>query len=218
MAEQSKPSILFLDEIDSLMRSRSSQEDEATRRIKNEFLTKMDQLTSAHVFIIACTNRPWDLDSAFVRRFEKKLYIPLPCVDTRRKIFQYYFEGSEECLEFNSEIFDTLATKTHGLSGADLVHLIQEAGMKPIRELQEAMFFEFEESKSLWIPSEESNIHAIPMSIFKIPPGHIVKPRKLTQVRVLRSSIKLSDNRLDRHYREHHFFYAHDKPFRYGQV
>lgn len=198
-AEQSKPSIIFLDEIDSLMRKRTSQEEETTRRIKNEFLTKIDSLNPSttdnpSVFIIASTNRPWDLDSAFLRRFEKKIYIPLPSKQIRQKLFEQSFQNNSDAHGFTDDSYSMFAEKTEGYSGADIVHIVKDAGMKPIRELQRAQYFVPIHSLSVveedsiahhvntWAPSHKEDALAMQMNVFEIPQGGTVIPRKLIEV------------------------------------
>jgi vacuolar protein-sorting-associated protein 4 len=74
--------VIFIDEIDSICRKRSSREEEYTRRIKTELLRQMEgadnQKRTEKIFVLCATNCPWELDSAFLRRFQKRIYIPLP--------------------------------------------------------------------------------------------------------------------------------------------
>lgn len=74
--------VIFIDEIDSICRQRSSREEEHTRRVKTELLKQMEGAdnsgTSDKIFLLCATNCPWELDSAFLRRFQKRIYIPLP--------------------------------------------------------------------------------------------------------------------------------------------
>lgn len=82
MARCNKPSIIFIDEIDSIISKRSdSGEHEASRWLKTEILIQMDGINSdlnEDIFIIAATNNPWDLDFSFLRRIEKRILVNLP--------------------------------------------------------------------------------------------------------------------------------------------
>jgi len=90
MARKSKPAVIFIDEIDSLMSSRSEGENEATRRIKTEFLVQMqgDGKEDEGILVLGATNIPWDLDPAVRRRFQKKIYICLPEEGARYIMFK----------------------------------------------------------------------------------------------------------------------------------
>ena len=81
---------------------------------------------------MAATNRPWDLDSAFLRRFERKIYTPLPDLDSREAIFNYHTRGIEKAEGVD---FRELAEITDGYSGSDIAIVCREVIMRPIREL-----------------------------------------------------------------------------------
>lgn len=90
LARYHAPSTIFLDEIDSILTSRSgagdaSTEHEASRRMKTELLIQMDGVTAVNssVFVMAASNLPWDLDVALLRRLEKRLMIGLPELEAR---------------------------------------------------------------------------------------------------------------------------------------
>ena len=85
LARYHEPSTVFMDEIDSIMSHRGGGdggggEHEGSRRMKTELLIQMDGLASglAHVFVLAASNLPWDLDPALLRRLEKRVLVPLP--------------------------------------------------------------------------------------------------------------------------------------------
>ena len=85
------PSIIFIDEIDSILTSRSENENEASRRLKTEFLVQMDGLTTTEsdsVLCIGATNLPKELDKAALRRFPKKIYVGPPDFEARKNMLK----------------------------------------------------------------------------------------------------------------------------------
>lgn len=89
MALENKPAIIFIDEIDAICSKRSDEETESMRRIKNEFLIQMQNIhDTGGVLVLAATNRPYDLDAALRRRFDKRIYIPLPDTLARERIIK----------------------------------------------------------------------------------------------------------------------------------
>ncbi|EGR30493.1 hypothetical protein IMG5_130850 [Ichthyophthirius multifiliis] len=85
IAREKKPSIIFIDEIDSMTGSRSDGENDATRRVKTEFLCQMQGVGNddTGILVLGATNIPWGLDPAIRRRFEKRIMIPLPEKEAR---------------------------------------------------------------------------------------------------------------------------------------
>ena len=85
MARAERPSIIFIDEIDSIAGERSSDENEVSRRVKTDFLMQMQGVGNdcQDVLVLGATNLPWALDPAVRRRFEKRVYIPLPDIKGR---------------------------------------------------------------------------------------------------------------------------------------
>ena len=90
IAREEAPSILLIDEMDSLGRKRTGKESETERRIKTEFLKQMDLIKNIpeSVSVFATTNMPWELDIAALRRFERKILVPMPDRETRKKIIK----------------------------------------------------------------------------------------------------------------------------------
>lgn len=134
LAKEKQPSIVFIDEVDSLTQSRGG-EHEASRRVKTQLLTSMDGVTGSgkdRVVVIGATNVPWEIDAAFRRRFERRIQVPLPDFDARNAIFKISTKGVEMD---DSVDFKQLGMQSEGYSGADIALVSREAIMMPIREL-----------------------------------------------------------------------------------
>ncbi|XP_052117318.1 uncharacterized protein LOC107488294 isoform X3 [Arachis duranensis] len=121
LAAKVSPTIIFVDEVDSMLGQRSRVgEHEAMRKIKNEFMTHWDGLMTKpgeRILVLAATNRPFDLDEAIIRRFERRIMVGLPSVENREKILKTLLakEKVDEDLDLKE-----LATMTEGYSGSDL--------------------------------------------------------------------------------------------------
>ncbi|KAL3818004.1 hypothetical protein ACJIZ3_003909 [Penstemon smallii] len=136
LAAKVSPTIVFVDEVDSMLGQRTrAGEHEAMRKIKNEFMTSWDGLLTKpgeRILVLAATNRPFDLDEAIIRRFERRIMVGLPSVENREKILRTLLskEKVDEGLNFLE-----LATMTEGYSGSDLKNLCVTAAYRPVREL-----------------------------------------------------------------------------------
>ncbi|XP_050386651.1 uncharacterized protein LOC126802969 [Argentina anserina] len=138
VAASRQPSVIFMDEIDSIMSTRQANENDASRRLKSEFLIQFDGVTSNPndlVIVIGATNKPQELDDAVLRRLVKRVYIPLPDVTARRLLLSHKLKG--QAFSLPSGDLERLARDTEGYSGSDLQALCEEAAMMPIRELGE---------------------------------------------------------------------------------
>ncbi|XP_058466550.1 spastin isoform X1 [Malaya genurostris] len=137
VAREMQPSIIFIDEVDSLLSERSTGEHEATRRLKTEFLVQFDGLPANSetdkIIVMAATNRPQELDEAALRRFPKRVYVMLPDLDTRVVLLEKLLEKQGSPL--GSADLKRLAVLTDGYSGSDLTALAKDAALEPIREL-----------------------------------------------------------------------------------
>ncbi|AET40892.1 putative AAA family ATPase YTA6 Ecym_7036 [Eremothecium cymbalariae DBVPG len=145
LANKLSPSIIFIDEIDSLLTARSDNENESSRRIKTELFIQWSNLTSGatkentefqqakRVLVLAATNLPWAIDEAAIRRFSRRLYIPLPEYETR--LYHLKKLMSLQKNDLSEEDFNIIANNTEGYSGSDITALAKEAAMEPIREL-----------------------------------------------------------------------------------
>lgn len=133
--------IIFIDEVDSLCGSRSEGESDSARRIKTEFLVQMDGVgkNSGNVLVLGATNVPWELDAAIRRRFEKRVYIPLPDKEARTYMVKLHLGDTPNTL--TEQDFDRLGEITTGASGSDIKVLVKEALMQPLRTCQKAQQF-----------------------------------------------------------------------------
>jgi len=141
MAREEKPSIIFIDEVDSLTSSRSDNESEAARRIKTEFLVQMQGVGNDNdgILVLGATNIPWVLDSAIRRRFEKRIYIPLPEAHARTYMFKLHMGNTPS--DVTEDDYKDLGQRTEGYSGSDISIVVRDALMQPVRKVQTATHF-----------------------------------------------------------------------------
>eukprot|EP00240_Pyramimonas_obovata_P001567 CAMPEP_0118922068 /NCGR_PEP_ID=MMETSP1169-20130426/1128_1 /TAXON_ID=36882 /ORGANISM="Pyramimonas obovata, Strain CCMP722" /LENGTH=436 /DNA_ID=CAMNT_0006862887 /DNA_START=116 /DNA_END=1426 /DNA_ORIENTATION=+ len=142
MARESAPSIIFIDELDSLCSSRGEGESEAARRIKTEFLVQMQGVgneSNGQVLVLGATNMPYSLDQAVRRRFDKRIYIPLPEDNARAHMFKVHLGDTPSSL--TEEDYRYLGAKTAGFSGSDVATMVKDVLFEPVRKTQEATHF-----------------------------------------------------------------------------
>ncbi len=126
-ARSLKPCVLFFDEVDALGASRSDMRHSAGRNVINQFLAELDgvEYNNEGVLVLAATNAPWHLDSAFRRpgRFDRIIFVPPPDAAAREAILKLKLKG-KPVSELN---YSTLVKKTGDFSGADLEAIIDRA-------------------------------------------------------------------------------------------
>ena len=136
VARVHQPSVVFIDEIDSVLSARSDNEHESSRRIKTEFLIQLDGASTVgeeRILVVGATNRPSDLDEAARRRLVKRLYVPLPETFARVQIVKNLLSTQNQILCESD--YKKIGDLTGGYSGADMATLCKEAAMGPIRSL-----------------------------------------------------------------------------------
>ena len=124
----------FIDEIDSFLSRRKSDEDESSRKIKNEFLVQLDGVgnkTNGRVQVIGATNFPQELDDAARRRFEERFYIPMPDRHGREALLRNVLSKNSHTL--TDKNFEKLSRDTEGYSGADMKTLCKKAAHVPFQ-------------------------------------------------------------------------------------
>ncbi|CAH2258743.1 jg5415 [Pararge aegeria aegeria] len=136
MASYYAPSIIFIDEVETLAAERGAGEHEASRRLKSQLLTELDGITQRDgiVFLLVNSNMPWEIDPAMLRRLEKRIYIPLPDFKTREELFETFLNSKN--IELVPKVnFQELAAKTEGYSGSDVKLVCKEALMSSVRKM-----------------------------------------------------------------------------------
>jgi vacuolar protein-sorting-associated protein 4 len=156
MARKEKPSIIFIDEVDSLCTSRDNASSSDGNRIQNEFLTQMDGVGTSQsgVLVLAATNLPWTLDAAIMRRLEKQVYIPLPDYEARL----HYFKK-----EFSFSGTGKLAKLTDGYSLADLARILKQTKMHLLTKVETSTHFK--KNNDVYIPCSPGDPDAIQRDI-----------------------------------------------------
>jgi vacuolar protein-sorting-associated protein 4 len=156
-SNEGKPAIVFVDELDSLM-GQHTNEVGGEIRVRNQFLKEMDGVMdkgkALHVYVIGATNKPWDLDWAFIRRFQKRILVPLPDHPTRLMMLKLY--TSNLTIEQAVDLHE-LARLSEGFSGSDIRDVCQSAQLKLIGEF-------FETGRAM---DKEAKPRAITMSDFR---------------------------------------------------
>ncbi|CAG8574283.1 1574_t:CDS:2 [Cetraspora pellucida] len=168
MARKNKPAVIFIDEIDSLCGQRAEGENEPSRRIKTEFLVQMNGVghDDTGILVLAATNIPWELDMAIRRRFEKRIYIPLPDYHARAKLFELNV-GNTECNFYTEDEQGNPVRydKEKVFLELNISIVVRDALMSPIRKVQAATHFRWtDEKKAYLVPCSPGAPGAIEMT------------------------------------------------------
>jgi SpoVK/Ycf46/Vps4 family AAA+-type ATPase len=133
--DDAKSVIVFIDELDSILGSRSNEVGGEVR-VRNQFLKEMDGIAdkgrNLHLYIIGATNKPWSLDWPFLRRFQKRIYVPLPDIRARMQMLKQYTAP----LKMDTGLkLEDLAKMTEGYSGSDMRDICQAVQLRVVSEL-----------------------------------------------------------------------------------
>ncbi len=135
LEKDAKSVIIFIDELDSILGSRSNEVGGEVR-VRNQFLKEMDGIADKgkhlHLYVIGATNKPWALDWPFLRRFQKRIYVPLPDVRARIQMMTQYTTPLKTDPELSIE---NLARMTEGYSGSDIRDICQSVQLRVVGEL-----------------------------------------------------------------------------------
>ncbi|EZQ07057.1 MULTISPECIES: AAA family ATPase [Acidianus] len=135
LARKMSPSIIFIDEIDSIAISREQRQNVGTGLIQ-KMLVEMDGFKSQQNFtlVVGSTNRPWDLDEAIINRFDYRIYVPLPDANAREGIFRHEIEGRGFTTEAD---YKELAENSEGYTGREISYVCKKAIMYMIRRVND---------------------------------------------------------------------------------
>lgn len=210
-AEENAPSIIFIDEIDSIAPKREEVTGEEERRIVAQLLSLMDGLNSrGKVVVIGATNRPNSIDEALRRpgRFDREIEIGIPDRNGRHEILLIHTRGMPLVDDVD---LDWLSDKTHGYSGADLSALTKEAAMAALRRVLPDVDLEAEE-----IPREVLNRISVTQDDFKSALRDM-QPSTMREVLIEKPNVKWEDiGALDSAKQE--LKEAVEWPLKYGKV
>lgn len=137
IARQVQPSIIFLDEVDSLLIARKDNSGhEASRRVLTQLLAEMDGFgsSSQRVLVLAATNRPNELDDAALRRFSRRVYVRMPDVAGRYELLRKLLTRDTPHSLSDADV-RRIASLTEGYSASDLKELAKESALQPVREI-----------------------------------------------------------------------------------
>lgn len=168
--ETGQPSIIFIDEIDSILASRGKENaSESAEQIKTEFLTQMDGIgvDNRKLLVLGATNYPWAIDDAARRRLPKTILIPLPDAEAKLQQLQKLKEVPNEL--HDADLKWVADCKTHLFSGSNITTLINEVNMNPIRKLDIARQFYIDNNGKFNACKTFPNCPYCPYNLLKTP-------------------------------------------------
>ncbi|XP_068709902.1 fidgetin-like protein 1 isoform X2 [Montipora foliosa] len=160
------PAVIFIDEIDSLLSQRTDGENDASRRIKTEFLVQLDGATTSsddRLLVVGATNRPQEIDEAARRRLVKRLYIPLPDACAREQIITSLL--SQQKYSLSKQDLMSIVQHTQGYSGSDMANLCREAALGPIRSIVNIQYIEADQVRPIVFKDFEAALHQVRASV-----------------------------------------------------
>lgn len=172
-AEQRKPALIFLDDIEVF----SVSKDDVEKRITSEFLRQLERLkvtSSSDVLVVGMTNKPWKLDSSTLQWFHHRIEMSLPDEDNRCKIFKTQLDHAK--VSVTEEQLNELGRKTIGFTGSDIVLVVRDALMEPIRTVQKATHYMKVQENTKWTPCSPDAPGAVEMTWTDVKADELLEP------------------------------------------
>lgn len=158
-ARKNTPSVIFVDEVESLFRNRDDPGNSHSTGVLQEFMRQLDGFTEHEfVMVIAATNQPWILDTAILSRFEKRIFVSLPDEKTRESILEIHTK--KKGFEVKCSLPD-LASKTQGFSGRDLFYVCNEAIRNMLRRANSSLIEKVDSTQNSTSISRKYHVAAL---------------------------------------------------------
>ncbi|KAH7116742.1 hypothetical protein B0J11DRAFT_537463 [Dendryphion nanum] len=199
LARKMAPCVVFLDEADSILGSRSAgRERTSHREILNQFLKEWDGLSDTSVFVMVATNRPFDMDDAVIRRLPRRLLVDLPTEEDRKKILEIHLRGEKvgEGVDLGA-----LAKKMPFYSGSDIKNVVVFAALACVREENERAVKMANDNANSESETETetkkndppSSLHLDPSKSYTFPPHRTLQPHHFEKA-IQEVSASISDD------------------------
>jgi len=194
-ARRSSPSIIFIDEIEAMLPDRSNSHlTQSMKQVINEFLVNMSMIDDDQensVVVLGATNIPWELDEASCRRFQRRVYIGMPDVKARMRLFSLQTGD-----RFSKKLYRKCAQLTEGYTGSDIKSVVNQVKYDAIRKLQDATHFYWDDKVDKFRPCSSGRDGAIEMNCAELKDGDVtIREPTFSDFRACIDSIKPTTNR-----------------------
>jgi len=170
VARELQPCIIFMDEVDAMLSLRHSGEHESSRRLKTEFLSRFDGVSSNsndRILVLGATNRPQDLDDAVIRRFPRRILVDMPSYSDRVEMMRHFLKDESHSLSL--EDLEDVANVTGGFSASDIKALARHASLQCLRAigLRELQHISMSEMRPIHVSDFMTSLEQIRPSVHK---------------------------------------------------
>ncbi|XP_022304454.2 uncharacterized protein LOC111111648 [Crassostrea virginica] len=173
-AQQKSPSMIFMDDVDAF----SVPKYDVQKRISSEFIQQLETLKLSNVrdlLIVGLSNKPWKLDTNFLQWFPYRIEIPLPDESNRYKLLEKDLKESN--ISVTQEQLLELVKSTEGFTGSDIVVVVKEALMEPLRMIEKATHYVKDKDTNKWAPCSPDTPGSVQMTWTELSPGDLMEPK-----------------------------------------